>query len=173
MPIALLPADPDHATILWRIGAEAPSRRFNPTSGLTFAEFRQRLAANSGDLQARLSDYRWVVIQDHVVIGHVTLRDCNWLLGHATLGYGLTESVHGRGLGTEAVRQVIDMAFARTDLQRLTAGVHEENHASRRLLQKLGFSAEGVLRENLVIGGERVNEVIYGLLRREWQAHSR
>lgn len=170
MPIALIPATPEHATALWRIGSEDASRRFNPTSRLSFVEFRQQLAANRGDLGIRQATYRWVVMLGGSVIGHVSLKDCDWEMGHATLGYGLTETVHGRGLGTEAVRRIVAMAFRDSPLERLMALVHEANQPSRRLLEKLGFVPEGMLREHLVIHGQRTHEIIYGLLRREWQA---
>ena len=41
--------------------------------------------------------------------------------------------------------------------------------ASRRVLSKLGFSEEGLLREHYVISKRPVDEVLYGLLRREWR----
>jgi len=47
--------------------------------------------------------------------------------------------------------------------------VHEENRASRRVLEKSGFVQEGLLREHYLINGQPVNEVLYGLLRQEWK----
>jgi ribosomal-protein-alanine N-acetyltransferase len=46
--------------------------------------------------------------------------------------------------------------------------VHEENQASRRVLEKLGFQEEGLLREHYIINGTPVNEVLYALLKHEW-----
>jgi ribosomal-protein-alanine N-acetyltransferase len=50
----------------------------------------------------------------------------------------------------------------------LLAYVHEENVASCRVLEKLGFQEEGLLREHYVINGAAANEILYGLLKREW-----
>ena len=52
-----------------------------------------------------------------------------------------------------------------TDLRKLLAMVHVDNIASCRLLERLGFQREGLLREHYLIEGEPVDEVLYGLLR--------
>jgi RimJ/RimL family protein N-acetyltransferase len=54
-----------------------------------------------------------------------------------------------------------------TPLRKLIAYVHEGNTPSRRVLEKTGFQAEGLLREHYLIDGMPVNEVIYGLLRKD------
>ncbi|MDP9362932.1 MAG: GNAT family N-acetyltransferase, partial [Chloroflexota bacterium] len=56
------------------------------------------------------------------------------------------------------------------DLGRLEAVAAVGNAASRRVLEKADFRAEGVARGLLVIGGKRVDHVRYGLLRDEWAA---
>ena len=67
----------------------------------------------------------------------------------------------------EALRLVTRRALNETPLRKLIAYVHEDNVASRRVLEKVGYRAEGLLREHYVTNGMAVNEVIYGMLRRE------
>lgn len=55
------------------------------------------------------------------------------------LGFHLVPEAWGKGLAAEAARAVISYAKAQTDLKALFAGHHPENHASKKLLQKLGF----------------------------------
>lgn len=57
----------------------------------------------------------------------------------ATLGYRLCRAAWGRGLATEAARAVLHQAFDEGDLERVEATVYEANHASRRVLEKLGL----------------------------------
>lgn len=57
----------------------------------------------------------------------------------AELGFHLVPEAWGKGLADEAARAVISYAKAQTDLKALFAGHHPENHASKKLLQKLGF----------------------------------
>ena len=80
----------------------------------------------------------------------------------------MAESHHGKGIATAALRLLIEKIFAESTLRRLLAYVHEENQPSRRVLEKLGFQEEGLLREHYIISGAPVNEVLYALLKREW-----
>ena len=62
---------------------------------------------------------------------------------------------------------LVDKIFMESELYRLMAYVYEANLASIRILEKIGFVREGVLRKHYLINGKRVNEVIFGLLRDE------
>jgi ribosomal-protein-alanine N-acetyltransferase len=46
--------------------------------------------------------------------------------------------------------------------------VHEENLPSRKLLENVGFHQEGILREHYLVNGKPANEIIFGLLRRDF-----
>ena len=54
-------------------------------------------------------------------------------------------------------------------LRKLPAYVHDKNLASCKVLQKLGFTQEGLLREHYLINGVPENELLFGLLKREWK----
>jgi len=56
-----------------------------------------------------------------------------------SLGYIFNADYHGKGYATEACRAILDDAFARLGADRVIAGTAEANHASRRLLARLGF----------------------------------
>jgi RimJ/RimL family protein N-acetyltransferase len=64
----------------------------------------------------------------------------------AEIGYWLGVPFWGRGIATRAVVALTDWAFAETDLQRLQATVYEWNPASSRVLEKAGYTHEGVQR---------------------------
>ncbi|MFN8518923.1 MAG: GNAT family N-acetyltransferase [Chloroflexota bacterium] len=57
----------------------------------------------------------------------------------ASLGYRLCRTAWGRGLATEAAAAVLHQAFHEGDLERVEATVYEQNHASCRVLEKLGL----------------------------------
>jgi ribosomal-protein-alanine N-acetyltransferase len=67
----------------------------------------------------------------------------------------------------EAARAVVDFGFARMKLHKIVAEVRGDNHASARVMGKLGFALEGVLREQTYEAGRYYDEHLYGLLRRE------
>ncbi|MFC4148197.1 GNAT family N-acetyltransferase [Micromonospora mangrovi] len=84
--------------------------------------------------------------------------------GQAMLGYSLLPEARGRGLATRAVQLLTGWAFD-IGLARLWAGTRQENVASGRVLEKVGFRREGLLRGRLPgRDGTRVDAVLYGLL---------
>jgi len=82
--------------------------------------------------------------------------------GH--LGYWVDSAVAGRGLASLAVALVCDHAFGPVGLHRLQADIRPENRPSRRLVERLGFRPEGLLRGYLDIDGAWRDHVAYGLL---------
>ena len=83
------------------------------------------------------------------------------------IGYDLARCWWRRGIMTEALTALIRFGFARMDLNRIEATVFADNAASHGLLQKLGFTPEGVLREYELLRGAFVDMRIHSLLRRE------
>lgn len=84
------------------------------------------------------------------------------------LGYWLGEKYWGRGLMTEVVRTMTAHAFQNPDVHRIYACVYAWNPASARVLEKVGYTLEGRMRQHATKDGEKVDELIYGLLREEW-----
>jgi ribosomal-protein-alanine N-acetyltransferase len=85
------------------------------------------------------------------------------------LGYSVAEPYWGRGIAVEASRVLLDYLFEQYPITRLQARVFVGNDASERVLQKLGFTREGVLRA-LLVRRQRTHDIAYySLLRREWE----
>ena len=82
----------------------------------------------------------------------------------AELGYWVGAPHARRGYMTDALSALLPFAFDSLGLHRLGAAVLEDNAASQRLLEKIGFAREGVARNYLRIGGEWRDHVIYGML---------
>jgi [ribosomal protein S5]-alanine N-acetyltransferase len=87
------------------------------------------------------------------------------------MGYSIARSCWGKGLTTEAARALLDAAFvAYFDLNRIRAMADARNVGSLRVMEKIGMSREGVLRQNRVVRAEFIDEVWCGILRTEWEA---
>jgi ribosomal-protein-alanine N-acetyltransferase len=172
-PLRLVPGRPEHAPLWHRWRSEAASQRFNPLFQLTVDELAHRLknVCSSDLFERRRSEYRWMIECGTEIIGTVSAMNLSWSMGYVEIGYMLGEEHHGRGHGTRAVALLVEKLFGETRLHRVYATVSVENDASIRLLERLGFTREGVMREHYLIQGRRVDEVIYGLLRPEWEAH--
>jgi RimJ/RimL family protein N-acetyltransferase len=91
--------------------------------------------------------------------------------GTAQMGFILMKEYQGRGYATEAVHAVLNHAFGALGLHRVTLHIDPENVASQRVAHKLGFRLEGRMRESFPIGGRFRDELVFGLLEREWRAN--
>lgn len=86
---------------------------------------------------------------------------------HWEIGISLWPAFRGRGLGTEAQRQLVRYLFAHTTANRVQALTESGNLAEQRSLEKAGFTREGVLRGRVFRAGGWRDEVVYGVLRSE------
>lgn len=85
----------------------------------------------------------------------------------AELGYYLAEEYWGRGIMTEAVRQICKYVFEKSDIIRIYAEPFAYNVASCCVLEKAGFQYEGTLRSNAVKNGKIIDMKMYSLLKAE------
>jgi RimJ/RimL family protein N-acetyltransferase len=102
------------------------------------------------------------------VIGSCLLFRYEEASARAEIGYVMGRAHWNKGFTHEALSGLIDHAFDVCELRRLEAEVDPRNIASNRLLLKLGFTCEGLLRQRWVTKGNINDTNIYGLLRDEW-----
>jgi ribosomal-protein-alanine N-acetyltransferase len=87
---------------------------------------------------------------------------------NATLGYYIDEAHTGRGYATDAVRLSLQFAFGSASLHRVQAAVLPRNVASRRVLEKAGFSREGRSTKYLQINGAWEDHEMFAVTREDW-----
>ena len=123
-------------------------------------------------LGARGESIQYVVADraSAVAIGTCLLFRYEESSARAELGYVLGRNYWGRGIMREALVALITCAFDGYGLRRLEAEVDPLNQASRRLLEGLGFSREGLLRKRWIDKGVAHDTIIYGLLNDEWHS---
>ena len=90
----------------------------------------------------------------------------------AEVGYWLAEPFWGRGIAPEALRLVSQYAFTQFNLLRLFALPFADNDRSTRVLEKAGYTREGVLRASSVKFGQPRDQVIYALVNPAWRGVS-
>lgn len=83
----------------------------------------------------------------------------------------LVPGAYGRGLGTEATRLIVGHGFEALGLHRISLEVYAFNPRARRVYEKTGFVAEGVLRDALLWEGRRAAAVVMSILAPEWTEH--
>ena len=138
-------------------------------------------AEAAGDLLDRIhrgfSDrqlFQWGISESNggTVIGTCTLLHFEPVHRRCELGFALARNRWGRGEASRAVAAVVEFAFSVLDLHRIEADVDPRNSRSLRLLERLGFHREGLLRERYQVNGELQDSAILGLLRSDWRVHA-
>ena len=114
--------------------------------------------------------FQWGVERkdDGELLGTCTLFQIHVANLRAELGYCLLSRYWHKGYMREALTALIDHSFGVLKLRRLEADVDPKNENSLRILDRLGFQREGLLRERWNVGGEIQDTIFLGLLAREW-----
>jgi len=112
---------------------------------------------------------RWgIQIKDNPgIIGTIGFN--NFTINHkANIGYDLQSAYWSRGYMSEALGKVIEFGFTRMSLNRIEAEVMIGNEVSERILSKLGFQQEGVLRDWMFWDGRYFDMIMYSLLKKDF-----
>lgn len=117
----------------------------------------------------RLQEPGWVMEHDGRVIGAAFLHGVSHEDRRAKLALGILDpALLGQGLGREAIRLVLGHAFGPMDLHRIDLRVLAYNERAIRCYRACGFVEEGRERESACVGGAWHDDVIMGILAREF-----
>lgn len=168
--VLVRPARGDDAPLLRQWRAEETVRRFQPLHDVPTSQLRTDIASLDMDdlYRSRGERFVWIVEADGVPCGWITLVVANWEHGLSEIGYALSSAYQGLGVMNAALTQLLPELFLRTAIERIEARCAVGNDPSRKLLEKLGFVQEGRLREYFKLRGERVDHLLYALLRRDY-----
>ncbi|WP_249436065.1 GNAT family protein [Paenibacillus sp. Marseille-Q4541] len=109
-------------------------------------------------------------LQTNQLVGHVSLSNVSrGVAQYADMGYFTHASHMGKGYMSAAVKLVLHYAFYELHLHRVQASILVHNVASRRVLEKNGFQAEGIARQYLLISGKWQDHQIYAAIHPEWK----
>jgi ribosomal-protein-alanine N-acetyltransferase len=120
--------------------------------------------------QGTLVNFAIVLRADHALIGGVGMR-INPHDANAELGYWIGIPYWNHGYCTEAAQAVVRYAFEVLGLHRLHASYLTRNPASGRVMQKLGMTYEGCLRQHVNKWEVFEDLAVYGILRSEYATH--
>jgi RimJ/RimL family protein N-acetyltransferase len=85
------------------------------------------------------------------------------------IGYTFNPAYHGRGLATEAAAALLRLGFEGLGLHRITGHLDARNTPSAGVLERAGMRLEAHLVENEFVKGEWSDELVYAILRGEWE----
>ena len=172
--LSLRPAAADDAAATWRFRRLPEVARFITWEAGDLEQYRARFVEPD-----RLAT-TLVVEHDATVIGDLMLRVGDaWaqteVADHAEgvqaeLGWVLDPAHGGRGLATEAVRELLRLCFEELGLRRVTAQCFADNTASWRLMERVGMRREThAVAESLHRSGVWLDALGYAMLADEWR----
>lgn len=115
----------------------------------------------------QVSNWAIVLKSNQKMIG--TCGFVYWAPEHhrAEVGYALSRKYWNRGLMSEAIQELISFGFAHMDLNRIEARCNIANMGSERIMQKMGMTFEGTIREQLLIKGQFEDIKQYAILKKD------
>ena len=108
-------------------------------------------------------------------VGMCTVTKIVPLLRKAELEYWIARDYEGQGIVTQSCRGLLAYAFGTMNLNRVAlkfkhVSEDNENFRSRRVAERLGFTQEGILRQEGMTRGVLMDMVMYSMLADEWRA---
>jgi [ribosomal protein S5]-alanine N-acetyltransferase len=119
--------------------------------------------------EGKLAPWAIELKENQKVIG--TIDFVAWYPQHyrAEIGFILSKDYWGKGLIPEAANKVIKFGFDNMELNKIKAPCMVENKQSERVLQKLGMTLEGIMKEEYLIKGMFRNMAVYSILKKDFE----
>ena len=120
------------------------------SASLASVEVLERVSREGGEEFAHDEFYVWRIWEPdgETLIGTVDLHSIDRDVPRCEIGYWLRSDRTGRGLASEAVRAVIDVAWNQVGAKRIEARCDVRNERSWRFAERLGFAFEGIARND-------------------------
>lgn len=143
--------------------------KHNPFAPCDFSEFSEKMESYSSNLQSVYdgTSFKWVIVDGSDILSVVGITDINKMMFTAEIGYQVNPKFRKQGIGTKAVFSLVTNVFEATNLRKLTATISDENIPSCKIVEKIGFKQEGLLRKHFIINGLEVDERFYGIFKDE------
>ncbi len=110
--------------------------------------------------------YPFGIYRAEELIGYIAVKNIDWRIPKAELGYYIDGSQEGKGIMSGVLKATIKYCFQELRIRKLFLRISGENHASIRVAEKNGFALEGNLRDEFRLESGRLIDVqYYGLLK--------
>lgn len=111
--------------------------------------------------------------KEFIHIGNVSLQSINWTYRSAELAIIIGEwQMHGKGIGTEACKKIIEHGFKKLNMHRIWTGTACSNIPMQKTAEKCGMKHEGYFMDGMFLNGKHENIVLYSILEDEWRKNN-
>ncbi|GGA85422.1 GNAT family N-acetyltransferase [Ornithinibacillus halotolerans] len=120
-------------------------------------------------LQNNKTGTRWGITlkESDVVIGSCGFHNTNSEHYRTEIGFELSKEYWGKGIAREAVEAILTYGFNELNLNRIEALIEPPNQSSQKLVERLGFIREGLLRDYEFTSGKFDDLYMYSLLKKD------
>ncbi|MBU5483580.1 GNAT family N-acetyltransferase [Clostridium sp. MSJ-11] len=163
--------DDSHVEDLHKYWSDEKVTEFMDIDNFTDIDETKKMINLLNHLYSQGKAIRWGIYrkEDNAIIG-----SCGYNSGleegmtTGEIGYEIGREYWGKGYMEEALRAIIDYGFEKLNLNRIEAYVAKDNEKSLKLIYKLGFKKEGLLRGKGFYKGRFWDEFIFALIKDEW-----
>ncbi|MFA1624570.1 GNAT family N-acetyltransferase [Rhizobium mongolense] len=169
MKVQLRPASLDDAEARLALGTDVD---IGEMFGISRSDVRPMTRDGASQWAQKLAEnpYAWIIEIEGRLIGEIRLHNLDVRDRRASMAIGLYDpTLLGKGVGSEAIRLLIQHAFVQLKLHRIGIRVLAYNTRAIRAYEKCGFVVEGRERETAFVNGTWHDDLMMGLLASEFQ----
>lgn len=151
----------------WFLESDPQRQTCRPIGDLSLDHMIERFQKRSAEDNS--ADFAVRRIEDDKFVGRVTYFDLNRRNGAVEIGFFIGPPYRRCGYAREAVTMVLERLFVEMKLSKVMTQTGEFNQPSIKLLKGLGFSIDGRLRRHHTIDDRYYDDLLFSLLREEYQ----
>lgn len=106
---------------------------------------------------------------ENQLAGIISTHQIDWMNQRTSIGYWVRSDMVNHHIGTEATAVLMEYIFEKLKFHRIYIQAATGNAASNRVIQKLGFKLEGVLKENELLKDQYLDHNIYGMTSEDYK----
>lgn len=161
-------ANPDDAEAIYSYRSDRVENKYQGWVPESVDEVRDYIQDMPSTLDVADVCFQFAIINDGMLIGDMGIIFSGHEKMQAEIGCTLNKKFQNKGYATEALKGMVDYLFNTLNKHRVIASIDPRNMASIKLIERLGFRKEAHFKESYYLRGEWVDDIIYAMLKREW-----
>ncbi|MFX0033762.1 MAG: GNAT family N-acetyltransferase [Promethearchaeota archaeon] len=169
--VDLIPSSAKYVHLYCKWMSDQKVRRFfRGPIPVIFENMKERFENPPNGKFKEFIDFTIIHKQDQKPIGTCGLNRINWVNQWANAFIYIGEIEYwGNDIATEAVQLVLQYGFEELNLHKISGRVAVENVGSWKVAEKVGFTLEGIIKDDFYKDGKYVDTKSYGFLKEDWE----
>lgn len=147
--VTLIPLQVSYAKELWPFMNDPRTSKYLAWQPHPDVDFSQNIFSQLEDANKQNRSFHWIISFSDSSVGLISIidirrRHLSWTIDRGELAYWVAAKFQNHGIATTASKLVMDLAYSQLKFHKLVVAHAEENTASRRVIEKLGFNFYGI-----------------------------